>query len=110
MARKLLVVVATGEKEKALTGLLYATQAIRNNWIEDVKVLFLGPFETLVAEDEEIQKWVAHLQQYASPPACKFVADRHGVSEKLEALGLTVEYIGEALSGYINDDYVPMVW
>ena len=110
MAQKLLVVIASGEKEKALTGILYATNAIRNKWIEDVKVLFFGPFEALLAQDEELQQWVGQLRAYQSPPSCKFVADRHGVSEKLEALGIPVEYVGEAVSGYINDGYVPMVW
>ena len=45
MSSKALIILATGEKEKALAGVLYARNAQKNNWLEDVKIIFFGPFE-----------------------------------------------------------------
>ena len=39
MSSKLLVILATKDKEKALTGLMYAKNAIKREWLDDVKVL-----------------------------------------------------------------------
>jgi hypothetical protein len=110
MTPKLLVIVSTAEKEKAATGMLYATNAIKNGWLADVKVCFFGPFEKLAATDPEVQEWVKGLNEHQAAVACKFISDRHGVSDKLLELGVHVEYIGELVSHYIKDGYVPMVF
>ncbi|QQE80068.1 hypothetical protein [Alicyclobacillus sp. SO9] len=110
MGTKVLVVLSTGEKQKALTGLLYASNAMKNKWLEEVKVVFFGPFESLLAEDEEVQNWTGQLAEFQTPVACKFVSDNGGVSEKLSELGIEVEYVGQMVSDYINDGYVPMVF
>jgi len=54
MTTKVVIILATGEKEKAIAGILYAKNAQKNKWLEDVKVIFFGPFESLVCDDEEI--------------------------------------------------------
>ncbi len=110
MNSKLLVVLSTAEKDKAVTGILYATNAIKNEWLPDVKVYFFGPFEKLVAEDPEVQQWALPLIERQTPVACKFISDSDGVSEKLTQLGVQVEYIGELISNAIKDGYVPMVF
>lgn len=110
MASKLLVVISTGEKEKALTGLLYTTNVIRNQWIDDVRVFFFGPFEKLLAEDSEIQEWTTELANHQQPMACKFISDNHGVSEQLASLGVDVQYVGQPISDAIKEGYVPMVF
>ena len=46
MASKVMVIVSTAEKEKALTGIMYAVNAQKNKWVDDIKVIFFGPFET----------------------------------------------------------------
>jgi len=107
---KLLVIVSTAEKNKALTGLVYATNAIKQGWLTDVKVGFFGPSEALLAEDKDVQQAVAQLVDHQIPFACKFIADRAGVAEQLTSLGLDVHYVGETISGYIKDGYVPMVF
>ena len=107
---KVLIILATGEKEKALTGLLYATNAVRREWLEDVKICFFGPFESLLAEDSEVQEWVARLGPDHTPMACKYLSDKAGVSEKLSLLGVDVQYVGEFVSRQLQDGYVPMVW
>ena len=54
MVSKVLVILSTGEKEKAYTGIMYATNAQKNKWLDEVKVIFFGPFEDLLCADEEV--------------------------------------------------------
>ncbi len=110
MESKVLIVLSTAEKAKALTGVLYATNALRHHWLGDVKLCFFGPFESLLAEDEEVQERVAQLVGHQVPVACKFIADNHGISDKLTALGVDVQYVGQIVSDYIKDGYIPMVF
>jgi len=51
MAAKVLVIISTAEKEKALTGLMYAVNAQKNRWVAHLKVIFFGPFENLLTSD-----------------------------------------------------------
>ena len=110
MASKVMVFVSTAEKQKALTGIMYAVNAQKNKWVDDVKVIFFGPFENLMCEDEEVVQAASRLLDYQTPIACKFLSDRDGISGKLEELGVNVDYVGSLISGYIDEGYVPMVF
>jgi len=107
---KVMVIVSTAEKDKALTGIMYAVNAQKYKWIEDLKVIFFGPFENLLCEDEEVAAAASRLLDYETPIACKFLSDRDGISEKLEKIGVNVDYVGALISGYIAEGYVPMVF
>ena len=54
MTSKILVIIATSDREKVLTALMYAKNTISQNWLDDVKVMFFGPSENLLVEDQEI--------------------------------------------------------
>lgn len=110
MASKVMVIVSTAEKDKALTGIMYAVNAQKNKWVDDLKVIFFGPFENLVCEDEEVAKAASRLLEYETPIACKFLSDRDGISETLEKMGVNVDYVGALISGYIEEGYTPMVF
>ena len=110
MSSNVLIVLSTGEKEKALTGLLYAVNAQKNKWLEDVKVIFFGPFEKLVCEDDEVVDAASQLLEYQTPVACKFLSDQDGVSDKLSELGFDVQYVGSMVSDYIKKGYTPMIF
>ena len=110
MEKKVLIILSTAEKEKAMTGVLYATNALKNEWLNDVKLCFFGPFEKLLAEDEEIQGYVAQLAELQPPVACKFISDHSGVTEKLSLLGIDTQYVGKLVSDYLNEGYIPMVF
>jgi hypothetical protein len=111
MTNKLLVIISTAELGVARTGMMYAVNALKNLWMEDVKVFFFGPAQESLIGDEELQKL---LQAYASEggtsAACKYIADRDGTGEPTAALGVQVEYVGTMISDLINDGYIPMVW
>ena len=110
MSSKLLVIIATGEKEKALTGLMYASRTLSEGWMDKVKVIFFGPSERLLVEDEYIAKSAKEICAVEKSIACKFISDRDGISEKIEDLGLEVDYVGTIISDLIKDGYVPMVF
>ena len=111
MNEKLLVIISTSEVEKARTGLLYTINAKRNEWINDIKLIFFGPSEKLLLEDEIIQQYAEEfILMEEKVVACKFIAIQEKTDEKLNALGIEVEYVGEMISNYIKDGYIPMVW
>ena len=110
MASKVLIIVSTAEKDKALTGIMYAVNAQKNKWVDELKVIFFGPFENLICEDEEVAQAASGLLNYETPIACKFLSDRDGISDRLEKLGVNVEYVGSLISGYIEEGYTPMVF
>ena len=110
MEKKVLIILSTAEKDKAMTGILYATNALKNEWLSEVKLCFFGPFEKLLAEDEEVQKYVDELANLQPPVACKFISDNQGVTEKLTLLGIETQYVGKLVSDYINEGYVPLVF
>ena len=107
---KLLVVLSTGEREKALTGLMYAKNAIEQGWIEDIQVIFFGPIEKLMLEDEEIKDYAEAIAEQTECVACKYLSDRDEISEDIKQLGMEVDYVGSIISDYIKEGYVPMVW
>ncbi len=110
MASKVMVIISTAEIQKALTGIMYATNAQKNKWVDEVKVIFFGPFENLICEDEEVAQAASHLLDYQTPIACKFLSDRDDISGKLEDLGVNVDYVGSLISAYIDEGFVPLVF
>jgi len=110
MSSKLLVIIATGENEKALTGLMYASRTLSEGWMDKVKVIFFGPSERLLVKDKRIAQAAKEISDVEKPIACKFISDREGISEKIEDCGVKVDYVGTIISELIKDGYVPMVF
>ena len=110
MASKAVVIISTGEKEKAFTGIMYAFNAQKNKWLDDVKVIVFGSFEDLLCRDEEVADFASQLLEHETPIACKRLSDNAGISGKIEELGYNVEYVGTIISNAIKDGYVPMVF
>lgn len=106
-----MVIIATGSEEKAVAGLMYARNAIKNRWLDDVKVVFFGPSEQLVAAyDDRVAFFVKEITALTNCFACKAISDEKGVSEKLAEVGIEIEYVGTVISDLIKKGYVPMVW
>ena len=110
MSAKLLVVIATGDKKKALAGLMYARNVSKHKWLDAVKVVFFGPSERLAAHDDEVAWFIKEISDENQCFACKAISDQDGVSEKLAEAGVKVEYVGKIVSNAIKEGYVPMVW
>jgi hypothetical protein len=110
MASKILIIISTGDKDKALTGLGYAYRAKKQGWMDEVKVVFFGPSEHLLLKDEDIAQSAQKIATIEKPIACKNFADRNGLTEKIESLGIKVDYVGPIMSDLIKEGYVPMVF
>lgn len=111
MSAKVLVIIGTAERAKAQTGMMYAVNTAKYGWLDDVKLIFFGPSENLLLEDEDMQELLREFHRHEKTAvACKFLADRDGTDAGLNDLGVDVSYVGEMISQLIKDGYTPMVW
>ena len=107
---KTLIILSTAEKPKLLTGLMYAVNAARNGWLDEVRVVFFGPAEGLLAEDAEVAETALALPDSAQPTACRAVADREGLAAAIEDHGIPLENVGPPISQMINAGWTPLVF
>jgi hypothetical protein len=110
MTDKLLVIIATGDKQKALTGLMYTKNAFKREWLPDIKVVYFGPSEKLMVEDSQVRDEAIEVANMGECYACKAISDREAISDKVDEMGIRVEYVGSIISDLIKQGYVPMVW
>ena len=111
MNDKLLVIISSGEPEKARTGAMYAVNALKHGWMEEVELYLFGPAQKLLLEDEPLQQFFNEFRQLEGEPvACRFLADRDDISDRTGELGLDIQYVGKPISDLIQQGYVPMVW
>ena len=110
MANKVFVIIADADREQALeVGLIYPLNCAKNKWLEDVKVIFFGPSEKLAAYDSQVQERIKEIKGYrAEVLACKWCADRMGITALLEEQGITVVYVGPVISQLIKDGWAQL--
>jgi hypothetical protein len=111
MNDKLVVIIASSEAGKACAGMMYAVNALKYLWMEDVRLFFFGPAQELLLQDAELRRLLhEYLENDGQPVACKFIADRDAIAAPIAALGVQVEYVGAMISELIQQGYIPMVW
>ena len=100
----LLIVWTSGDREVALKMVfMYAGNALKHGWWQEVTLLVWGPSQSLLAEDDRLQGRLAELKELGvRVVACKACADSYAVTERLEALGVEVFYTGELLTEWIG--------
>ena len=110
MPSKVFALVCSGDREVALeVGLVYPFNAAKKGWMDEVKVIFFGPSEKVVANDAEVQARVKEiLEQGVEVLACKWCADRMGITGKLEAVGIKVEYVGSIISDLLKEGWASL--
>lgn len=113
MKPKILVIISSGknDKEKALTGMMYAVNAAKHGWAE-VKLVLFGPAEDLVAENDP--DMMAMVEMFArekgeAPMACKRIAEMKGYEDRM-GQSVRLEYVGKTISDLIAGGYTPMVF
>jgi hypothetical protein len=107
---QLLVVWTSGDRDVALKMvLMYAGNAKKYGWWEDVTLLVWGPSQKLLAEDDVLQAEIrAGIDLGIRVIACKACADSYPVTEKLESLGVEVFYTGMFLTDWLKSG-VPVI-
>lgn len=109
--RKVLIILSTAERGKAIAGLMYAKTTHDNHWFDDVRVVLFGPFEGLLAEDDEVRALGAEVFKIvARPVACDLFAEDPAVSNAMKTLGCELNQASGIISEYIRNGYVPLVF
>lgn len=84
---------------------MYAVNSKKNQWWDPVNVIVWGASAKLIGTDPQVQTEVREmLQAGVTIEACRNCCEHYGVTDTLEALGITVRYMGEPLTGYLKND------
>ncbi|WP_237268671.1 hypothetical protein [Thermococcus celer] len=111
MAMVKALVIISSDDDKALVGFMWATNALKHGWVEDVEVILFGPIERAVAEgDGRFLPWVEKLKESGKLPiACRRLAEMEGFEVSLKKY-TRVEYVGKIIADYLEKGYVPMTF
>ncbi|MFP4646673.1 MAG: DsrE family protein [Candidatus Acetothermia bacterium] len=102
----LTVLWTSGDREIALNMMfMYLSNARPQGWWEEVTLIIWGPSAKLSAGDEEIQKGLTKLKELGVKlEACVVCAERYGVVDDLEELGIDVYGMGQPLTEAIKGE------
>ncbi|MCA6213812.1 hypothetical protein GQS78_06015 [Thermococcus bergensis] len=105
------LVIISSDDERALPGFMWATNAIKHKWVEDVEVILFGPIEKAVADgDERFIPWIEKLKELGKlPVACKRIAELEGFEVSLQKY-TKVEYVGKIIAEHLEKGYIPMTF
>lgn len=85
--------------------LMYALNAKKQGWWDEITVIIWGASALLVAEHAQIRGGVRDLLHAGvHVSACKACADSLGVTATLEAAGVEIAYWGEAITDLLEQD------
>ena len=112
MASKVFVILSTSDREVALeVGLVYPLNAAKNHWMDEVKLIIFGPSEKLAAYDTEVQERIREVQDSGvQVVACKWCADRMGITDVLEKVGIKVIYVGPVISDLLKSGWASLTF
>jgi hypothetical protein len=96
----LVVVWTSGDREVARKMVFMYTKNSRlRDWWSRVRLVVWGPSAPLLTVDQELQEELEDLKAAGVELlACKACADLYGVTDKLQALGIEVIYMGQPLT------------
>jgi hypothetical protein len=111
------VLIQNSDPEAIYFGLLYAARAAKNQWMDNVKVIFWGPAEKTISglpPDSEQITLLKEIQAMGGKTgavwACKACSDKYGITQKMLDLGFEVFHTGEAMSYLIKLGYRIWNW
>lgn len=109
---RLLVIWSSADREVALHNVfMYAHNAKRHGWWDEIRLLIWGPSDTLLVHDEELQQGIqAMIADGIEVLACKACSDRLGATEAMKALGINVFYVGTALTEMLKSGWTTLTY
>jgi hypothetical protein len=109
---KLMVIWTSGDREVALKMVfMYTFNAKKQGWWDQIRFVVWGPSSKLLSEDEELQKGIKDMMEAGvNVQACKACADLYGVSDKLEALGIEVTYMGVPVTDMLKGGWTSLTF
>ncbi|MFC1574904.1 DsrE family protein [Gemmatimonadota bacterium] len=104
---RLAVVWSSADREVALkVTFMYTLNAKSQGWFDEVTLIVWGPSSLLLSQDEELQEYVARMQEAGvEVVACQACADSYGVSDALRGFGVDVKYMGRPLTEMLQGDW-----
>lgn len=82
---------------------MYALNAKRQAWFDEVVLIIWGPSAKLASENEMIRDYIRRMQEAGvKTEACLYCAKMYGVEENLTELGVDVKGMGIPLSEYLK--------
>jgi hypothetical protein len=85
--------------------LMYAENAKKQGWWDNVTLLIWGATAKLVSENPEIQNYIqVILNEKVRVVACRQCAENYNVVDKLENQQIEVFYTGQFLTDWIKED------
>ena len=111
------IIIQSADPEVIFFGLLFADRAIKNQWMDNVKIVLWGPAEKTLAGLSPDSEQIKLIKSIQSTPGkhnriwcCKACSDRYGVTDKMEKLGFEVFHVGDATSYLIKLGYRIWNW
>ena len=103
----LVVLWTSGERDVALKmTFMYTFNAKVNGWWKEITLVIWGPSAKLLSHDLSLQDYVLRMiEAGVKVRACKACADSYKVSENLEKLGISVEYMGLPLTEFLKNGF-----
>ncbi len=109
MSSKMLILIPDNDKDKEASGLRYAYRAKTEGWLEDVKVLRIGPSGHSILKDDEIVK-KAKAFKHVKAGSPKAGNGRYRLSERIEHLGVKADRVVPVICRFMKDGYIPMIF
>lgn len=109
---QLMVLWTSGDREVALKMVyMYTYNAKKQGWWDEVLFIIWGPSSKLLSVDIELQAEIKKMMEAGViVQACKACADLYGVSDKLEALGVDVKYMGVPLTDMLKQGWASLTF
>jgi hypothetical protein len=111
---KILFIISSGEseREKALSGLRMAINMKRAGSVSEVRILFFGPSQEMIASgDKVIDQMLKEASEAGiAKTACVFIAQDKKIETKLTERDIKLERAGEVLSKALEEGYVPITF
>lgn len=103
----IVTICTTGEREVLLdVAFKYALNALAQGWWPRSRLILWGPAAKLGTKDIEIQERLAEMAEHGVELfACKWHADKDGLSDELEGQDVDVKYVGADVTKYLKEGW-----
>ncbi|MEW5772296.1 MAG: DsrE family protein [Thermodesulfobacteriota bacterium] len=105
--RRLVIVWTSADREVALNMVfMYARNCLLKDWWDRVVLMVWGPAARLILEDAEVRAALDEARAAGVMVwACRACAERYGIVNRLQDLGLDVLYVGQPLTRMLQTDW-----
>lgn len=105
MIDKLTVLWTSGDEDTAMNMILmYTLKSAGNRWWKDCALITWGPSNLLAARNERVRSELREIMAAGVKVyACKRCAERYGLIDELESMGIIVQLMGETLTEHLKD-------